>query len=498
MLTLMSSTLSGNSVGGFGGGILHQVGGSAITNTILAGNTAGFAGPDLFGVLTSQGHNLIGDGSGGSGFTDTDLVGTDPLLGPLQDNGGPTFTHALLPGSLALDAGDNTDAPEFDQRGPGFPRTVSGTIDIGAFEVQATVVLTASAGGPYLLNEGDPLTLNGAATGAGPLTFAWDLNGDGLFGDATGLTPTLTWADLVALGIDDGPRTLANLRLQVSDGTTTATSDPTTLTVNNVPPQGVTLTGPAQGVPGQTLPFAGDFTDPGALDTHAFLWEVTDADGQVVASGTERDFGFTPAQAGAYAVTFTVTDDDGGTASARQALQVEAIPLTTVQGVVVNDGAAQRSQVSSLTVRFSSSVTLDPSAFEVRDAAGTLVSFDLATGTDEGGLWASLAFPDFLQDGNYTLTVRGDRVADDLGRALDGDGDGTPGGDRVESFFRYFGDGDGDRDVDGDDQVLFDSTFGRSAADAGFLAYFDFDGDGDVDEADRDQFLLRLGSSLGP
>ena len=57
------------------------------------------------GALNSQGHNLIGDGTGGSGYTSTDLVGTsarpiDPLLGPLQDNGGPTFTMVLLPGVL--------------------------------------------------------------------------------------------------------------------------------------------------------------------------------------------------------------------------------------------------------------------------------------------------------------------------------------------------------------------------------------------------------------
>jgi hypothetical protein len=65
------------------------------------------------------------------------LMNTDPLLGPLQDNGGPTLTMALLPGSPAIDAGDNTDAPDFDQRGPGFPRIVNGIIDIAAFEVQA-------------------------------------------------------------------------------------------------------------------------------------------------------------------------------------------------------------------------------------------------------------------------------------------------------------------------------------------------------------------------
>jgi hypothetical protein len=66
----------------------------------------------------------------------SDLLNVDPMLGPLQDNGGPTWTMALLPGSPAIDVGDNTDAPDWDQRGEGFPRIVNGVIDIGAFEVQ--------------------------------------------------------------------------------------------------------------------------------------------------------------------------------------------------------------------------------------------------------------------------------------------------------------------------------------------------------------------------
>jgi hypothetical protein len=104
-------------------------------NTIIAGNTALFS-PDLSGNLGSLGHNLIGNTQLGSGFDPTDLLNVDPLLGPLQDNGGPTKTMALLPGSPAIDAGDNTDASDWDQRGPGFPRIVNGIIDIGAYEVQ--------------------------------------------------------------------------------------------------------------------------------------------------------------------------------------------------------------------------------------------------------------------------------------------------------------------------------------------------------------------------
>jgi hypothetical protein len=111
----------------------------------------------MFGVLTSQGHNLIGDGTGGSGYAPTDLVGTsrnpiDPKLGPLQDNGGPTQTKALLPGSPAIDAGDNALSPgPYDQRGPGYPRIVNGIIDIGAFEVQqGALSVTCSVKQPML------------------------------------------------------------------------------------------------------------------------------------------------------------------------------------------------------------------------------------------------------------------------------------------------------------------------------------------------------------
>src|SRR5206468_12343358 len=60
------------------------------------------------------------------------VTSADLKLGPLQDNGGPTFTHALLCGSPAIDAGDNTDAPDTDQRG--LPRIINGVIDIGAYE----------------------------------------------------------------------------------------------------------------------------------------------------------------------------------------------------------------------------------------------------------------------------------------------------------------------------------------------------------------------------
>ncbi len=110
-----------------------------ITGTILWGNS----GNDLGDVgAATLSHNLLGTVAAGIAQTDGggNLFGVDPLLGPLDDNGGPTETHALLPGSPAIDKGPDPvpsfSGNEFDQRGDGFPRVVNGISDIGAFEVQ--------------------------------------------------------------------------------------------------------------------------------------------------------------------------------------------------------------------------------------------------------------------------------------------------------------------------------------------------------------------------
>ena len=68
------------------------------------------------------GYNLSSDDGGGFLTGPGDQIDTEPLLGPLRNNGGPTFTHSLLRGSLAIDAGDPnfTPPPFYDQRGPEF------------------------------------------------------------------------------------------------------------------------------------------------------------------------------------------------------------------------------------------------------------------------------------------------------------------------------------------------------------------------------------------
>jgi hypothetical protein len=83
------------------------------------------------GEFVSGGHNLFSD-TPGVALDPTDLVNTDPLLGPLADNGGPTMTMALLPGSPAIDAGVPVPGVTTDQRG--VPRPQGQAPDIGAFE----------------------------------------------------------------------------------------------------------------------------------------------------------------------------------------------------------------------------------------------------------------------------------------------------------------------------------------------------------------------------
>jgi CSLREA domain-containing protein len=154
-LEVINSTFSGNSAV-FGGGI-NSNGSATLKNTIVAGNSASLRGPDVNGTFTSQGYNLIGDGTDSTGFTQAgDQVGTaarplDPLLGGLDDNGGPTKTHALLAGSPAIDKG-NSDLST-DQRGK--PRqsdfgdidnaTGGDGSDIGAFELQAPQTYTVNS-----------------------------------------------------------------------------------------------------------------------------------------------------------------------------------------------------------------------------------------------------------------------------------------------------------------------------------------------------------------
>jgi hypothetical protein len=152
-MTLINTTVSGNSTrsGNPGGGIFSGVGTLTLSNCIVAGNftqsATGVMASDIAGAVDTShsGFNLIGTGGSGElvNGDNGNIVGVaDPKLGPLADNGGPTLTLALLPGSAAIDAGSNALAVgpdgkplQSDQRGR--QRIVGRSVDMGAYEFGA-------------------------------------------------------------------------------------------------------------------------------------------------------------------------------------------------------------------------------------------------------------------------------------------------------------------------------------------------------------------------
>jgi len=125
---ITNTTFFSNTASGSGGNIYFAGFSLALRNTIVANGS-----PDNCSTtVSSRGHNLESGNS--CHFSATgDLSEIDPLLGPLAGNFGATPTHALLPGSPAIDAGTNDGCPSVDQRG--FPRPQNGVCDIGAYEL---------------------------------------------------------------------------------------------------------------------------------------------------------------------------------------------------------------------------------------------------------------------------------------------------------------------------------------------------------------------------
>jgi len=260
---------------------------SPSTQTVQAGDAAGF-------TLTST---VVAGSSASALGTFTVLDQTSTPVGTLA-----------VPGSLAV------TVPTTAATAPGL-HTLTLTTDPGHRSANATYYVNVppvpNAGGPYTVNEGSPLILHGSATDTAgeTLTYSWDLGG-GL--TATGATPTVTFPD--------GPAT-RTATLTVCDDHGACASATTTITVVNVAPTARILS-PADGAVFRAhspVTLDGSFTDPGVLDTHTAVWTVGGTTipatiSEHGGSGTASAF-WTPAAAGFYPLSLTVTDKDGGTAT---------------------------------------------------------------------------------------------------------------------------------------------------------------------------------------
>ncbi|HEY1376238.1 MAG TPA: choice-of-anchor Q domain-containing protein [Gemmataceae bacterium] len=356
---------------------------------------------------------------------------------------------------------------------------------------------------------GDGNTISGN-TGAGIAVTGNNANasirGNSIFANG-GLGIDLGTAGVTAndtLDGDTGPNGLQNFPLltAVTGGATTTVSGSINSTANTV----------------LTLDFyASGGADPsGNGEGQRFLGSTTvTTDG--FGNATFSNVVLAAASAGGEVISATATDPSGNTSEfAANATVPGGSAAPTVVSTVVDAGTAQRSSVRSITVTFSSAVNFTggndnaAAAFQLARTGPTgatgNVGLTATVSTDGSGrtvvkLTFSGAFTESntaagvdrsLIDGKYTLTINSAAVTGAGGVALDGDANGTPGGDYTLATHRLFGDIDGDGDVDLLDLNPLVPALFATQGQPNYNQGFDFEGDGDVDLLDLNQFVQRL------
>lgn len=362
-LNITKTTIAGNSAGGgtggSGGGVCTGQSNTAnVTNSIIANNSGQVipaGAPELKGTFTSNGYNLIGRSDGSTGFTNgsnNDLVGSiaapmNPLLDTLANNGGPTQTMALLPGSPAIDKGSTVAGITTDQRGFTRPVDLSGDAnaaggdgsDIGAFEVQegtpdhlAFNVQPSDNVVGGIITPAVTVTIldssNNATTSTANVTLAIGANaGGGTLGGTTtvaAINGTATFSDLSI------NRSGAGYTLQASSSSLIgATSSPFTITCPTITPAPSSL-------PNGTLGFAYTSNVTASGGTAPYSFAVTA--GAVPAGLTLNSngtLGGTPTASGSFNFSIRATDANGCTGSQSYSVLINAL---TISGQVTRGG----------------------------------------------------------------------------------------------------------------------------------------------------------------
>ena len=222
-----------------------------------------------------------------------------------------------------------------------------------------------------MIDEGGSLSLNGSGSSdpdpLDTLTYSWDVNGDGTFGDASGVSPTLTWSQLQALGINDGPRTVANVRVRVDDGHGHVVDSPvTTLTVNNVAPT-ATLSGvPSTAIVGQTItasltsPLEPSSADVAAGLRYVFTVDAALPDASYATSSTTASASFTMTTAGVHTIYARIIDKDGGHSDYSATVNVNYLSSGFLSPISLNRAFKQGSTI--------------PIKWQLTDASGHLIT----------------------------------------------------------------------------------------------------------------------------
>jgi len=316
--------------GGMAAGALQTTNGLSV-NCLLAGNSPA----NCTGTIADAGHNLSSDASGA--FTNLgSLNSTDPKLGPLADNGGPTLTMALLPGSPAIDAGDSASAPPTDQRG--YPRPIGAGVDIGSYEAGSPGILTPPQSQTVCLYS--TVQFSVSASGSLPLFYQWFFDATNALAGGPSSTLQLTNARLSQAGA---------YTVVITNAFGAVTSPPASLTLSLTAPTLITSPTGQVAWTGTSISFQAAAT--GCLPL-VYQWFFNETN--PLPAATDPILCLTnlqPAQAGGYSVL--VTNTMGAVTSAVAMLAVTPPTVTNS-----TEAALRAALAVGGTVSFSSSGTI--------------------------------------------------------------------------------------------------------------------------------------------
>jgi hypothetical protein len=348
--TLTNCTLAGNAANGSRGGGILNGGQITLNNTMVAGNSISAVESDIVnsGGTVNGEYDLTGDSSAPGTHS---LNNTNPLLAALGNFGGITQTMPLLPGSPAIDAGNNAAASGLTTDQRGFARIVNGTVDIGAFEVQTSY----TAPGAQAATEGAPGALAlGSFADANPQANSWTVDvtwGDnssdtvlttssqGGLGSATHtFAEEGTYTVTVTVRDGNGDSSRASFQVAVADAALTAGALTPPVATEGQAFSNVTVFHFTDADPNGT---ASDYTAVVTLGdgNQVTLTSTASANGQIVAhsgGGFDVQLSYTYAEElSGKTFSVSVSDTDGASTSSSSWVAVPSLPAPVQELAVV-------------------------------------------------------------------------------------------------------------------------------------------------------------------
>ena len=513
-LTLDNSTVTDNISRSNGGGIRTNSGTIALNNSIVSDNTVKFPSSSGGGVYSRSGSVTL-NGSTMSGNRVTSVVASGG--GIATQSGAITVNNSTLDGNTAMGTGQPDIGPSI--KGGGIS-TRSGPVVVNSSTISGNNASGIGSAGGGIYARSATVTINSSTvsgnhamgsttpTGSGS---NFTSNGGGLFAEfsnsielrnstITGNTAEGIWGGVFAYSFNR-PVEIENSILAGNTDSSGNADDlysgtNSMLTVNhsligvadhlanvngNVGNQFGTASNPL-------APLLGSLSDNGGpTKTHALL-----PGSPSINAGSSSEL---IDQRGAP----FLRDDGNGVDIGAYEFHAAAPQVSSIQ---IDDGTAQRSAVRNITVNFDAPIIFDAGGFDLRDDQNNPV--DVTTSVTPGTLTSQVILTfngvgsdasGSLLDADYTLTVLDTKVRSATGIYLDGNNNGSMGGDAVDSFYRLFGDANGDENTDFlDFSGFFLPAFGTGVGNQDYFAGMDFDGDGNVDFLDfSNGFLPNFG-----